>query len=361
MQKIEASSVELPQHFGFCEGVEASHRALELVTNVAGSLGISQVYGYHDIVHNETVTAEHGSRGVVFVDSVGEIPDRSVVVMSAHGSSPIVPKEIVDRGGVYFDTACPLVLHTHHAVQQARRNGERAIYITGPKLDHDEVMGTLGHMRWVYDEDKHDLSEVPVDYNTIVLGDRSPDEIAREIKYPGAKYRFLAQTTLNDSETTEYIREVADALRVSQPSAKTERARQRDVCRAVRQRQEGVRIALGRKPTEAEIPEAVVVVTDPESKNGRSYAELASRLGSQLVIMVRNAGDLLTPENAENLTGRRVFVTASASTPDEDTRGVVESLGGDVGLVSEVRSAFNLKGTKEEQIRVRLEQWLESA
>ena len=47
------------------------------------------VYVYHEIVHNQYVVNSFREKGAVFVDSVDEVPNGSVLMFSAHGVSPV--------------------------------------------------------------------------------------------------------------------------------------------------------------------------------------------------------------------------------------------------------------------------------
>ena len=48
------------------------------------------VYCYHEIVHNQEVVRRFEEQGVVFVDSIDEVPQGSPIMLSAHGSAPDV-------------------------------------------------------------------------------------------------------------------------------------------------------------------------------------------------------------------------------------------------------------------------------
>src|SRR5438477_884831 len=71
---------------GFCAGVE---RAIEIV-EIALKIYPPPVYVYHEIVHNSYVVKDLGNRGAIFVNSVEETPDNSVLIFSAHGVSPAI-------------------------------------------------------------------------------------------------------------------------------------------------------------------------------------------------------------------------------------------------------------------------------
>src|SRR3989338_7537021 len=83
------SKLLLAKPRGFCAGVE---RAIEIV-EIALKIYPPPVYVFHEIVHNSYVVKDLGSRGAIFVNSVGETPDGSVLIFSAHGFSPEIREQ----------------------------------------------------------------------------------------------------------------------------------------------------------------------------------------------------------------------------------------------------------------------------
>ena len=69
---------------GFCAGVNMAVDSLDLTLKHFGA----PVYVYHEIVHNQYVVDTFKKKGAVFVDSVDEVPEGSVLMFSAHGVSP---------------------------------------------------------------------------------------------------------------------------------------------------------------------------------------------------------------------------------------------------------------------------------
>ncbi len=69
---------------GFCAGVNMAIDSLDLTLQKFGP----PVYVYHEIVHNQYVVKTFREKGAVFVDSIDEVPEGSVLLFSAHGVSP---------------------------------------------------------------------------------------------------------------------------------------------------------------------------------------------------------------------------------------------------------------------------------
>ena len=71
---------------GFCAGVNMAIECLEKALAIYGA----PLYVFHEIVHNRPVVERFRKLGVVFVDSIEEIPTGGVVLFSAHGVAPTI-------------------------------------------------------------------------------------------------------------------------------------------------------------------------------------------------------------------------------------------------------------------------------
>ncbi len=99
------------------------------------------VYCYHEIVHNEAVVRAFEEAGVTFVDDIHDVPLGRPVMLSAHGSAPVVVASARDRAAVMVDAVCPLVTKVHHEVRRMARQGYGIIYIGHE--GHDEAAGAI--------------------------------------------------------------------------------------------------------------------------------------------------------------------------------------------------------------------------
>jgi 4-hydroxy-3-methylbut-2-en-1-yl diphosphate reductase len=370
-EAINIISVPKPEKFGFCRGVVAADNFLRNISAEAGKLGIGSVYGFNGIVHNETVKNEHQARGVKFISEISDIPQGAIVVGSAHGNGPQVEHTTTTSGGLYFEGACPLVLHVHKAVQTARSRGQKVLYllsgkpdeeteediITGqrtvnpskPKKLHDEVAGTIGHMDSYLVRETGELVWEPVRRSYIELTD-DPDEI-EGLMDEGQMYLIISQTTLHARRTLDYRKKLAMHIENEQPEATINRIDSKDVCQAVSNRQDGVTELL------KDEPDMLVVVTDPKSKNGMGYYDQAQQEIKARGLNTKAIHIATLSEIGVISGGGKVAVTASASTPDKVTRSIVEALGGDSSLVPLSRPSFKLSGSNVEAIRNRIEAW----
>jgi hypothetical protein len=115
---------------GFCAGVDRAIRNVELAIEKHGA----PVYVRHEIVHNRIVVERFRERGVVFVDSIDEVPPGRPIMLSAHGSAPEVvaaARELGKPAAAIKVTIRPLAkFWTAEGYHQnyAKRNGVRYNY-----------------------------------------------------------------------------------------------------------------------------------------------------------------------------------------------------------------------------------------
>src|SRR5437868_13937545 len=104
---------------GFCAGVV---RAIDVV-KIALDLYGPPIYVRKEIVHNKHVVDELRAAGAVFIEELEEVPSGARVIFSAHGVSPSVRKQAIDRDLQVIDATCPLVTKVHlEAVKFAKKN-----------------------------------------------------------------------------------------------------------------------------------------------------------------------------------------------------------------------------------------------
>ena len=135
---LKNSEILLTEPRGFCAGVE---RAIEIV-NRAVEIFDETIYVKHEVVHNKHVIEQLVEKGVVFVESLDNVPDQSILIYSAHG----VSKEISELASLkklkVFDATCPLVTKVHFEIHKfASQNID--VVLVGHS-GHPEVEGTMG-------------------------------------------------------------------------------------------------------------------------------------------------------------------------------------------------------------------------
>lgn len=276
------NQVTLASPRGFCAGVE---RAIEVVEVCLG-LYSPPVYVYHEIVHNQHVVERLRSAGAVFVDSVAEVPEKSVLVFSAHGISPEVREAAAAKQILAIDATCPLVTKVHREAIQFARDGY-TILLVG-HAGHQEVIGTMG--------------EAPQRIRLV----ETVDDVARVQVDDPALVAVITQTTLSLDDTKAVI----DAIQQRFP--KVQFPPKEDICYATTNRQTAVK-ALARQV------ELILVIGSQNSSNSRRLAEVAQSHGTR-AYLINDIREI----NEDWLTGvRKVGITAGASAPEHLVADVV--------------------------------------
>jgi 4-hydroxy-3-methylbut-2-enyl diphosphate reductase len=275
--------VLLAEPRGFCAGVEMAIKALTWMVNMFEP----PVYCYHEIVHNRWVVEAFQRAGVVFVESIDEVPVGAPVMLSAHGSAPEIIAGADARAGLVIDSVCPLVTKVHHEVKKMAERGYDIIYVGHE--GHDEAVGTV--------------AEAPKSITLVEpetgLGDFTPQD--------PSKVALLAQTTLGMHEWQQVLISAQDRF----PDLAT--ARKSDLCYATTNRQDAVRAM-------ADACDLILVVGSVNSSNTQALVRTAETAGTKAYrVDAAEAVDDAWFEGAAT-----VGITAGASAPDHLVQQVID-------------------------------------
>lgn len=270
---------------GFCAGVNMAIECLEECIRVFGT----QIYVYHEIVHNRHVVDRFSKLGVKFVNTIEEVPEGSVLLYSAHGVSPAIRALSRQRKLRTIDATCPLVTKVHLEAVKYANEGYHIVLIGHD--GHDEVIGTMG--------------EAP---NSITLVE-SPAEVA-ELHFPeGAKLAYLTQTTLSVEEAGAVIQ----ALEQRFPHI--EHPPKEDICYATTNRQHAVHQMIDQV-------DLLIVMGSQNSSNSRRLEEIGATSGKP-AHLIDGAHEL----KDEWFVGvETVGITAGASAPEVVVQETIETL-----------------------------------
>ncbi|MFT7234975.1 MAG: 4-hydroxy-3-methylbut-2-enyl diphosphate reductase [Methylophagaceae bacterium] len=274
---------------GFCAGVD---RAIEIVERALTLYG-APIYVRHEVVHNRFVVDDLKSKGAIFVDEVDEVPDKSILIFSAHGVSKEVQEQGKHRGLKIFDATCPLVTKVHMEVAKFEKQGKECILIG--HVGHPEVEGTMG--QYTSEQGGIYLVETPEDVAKLTV--KNPDNLA-----------FVTQTTLSVDDTSLVI----DALRACFP--KIEGPRKDDICYATQNRQDAVKNLAAQC-------DVVMVVGSKNSSNSNRLRELSAKLNTK-AYLIDNAEEISPDWLGSDVL--KVGLTAGASAPELLVQNVVERL-----------------------------------
>ena len=262
---------------GFCAGVD---RAVDIVEKSLKKFG-APVYVRHEIVHNKHVVQTLKNKGVIFVDELDQVDDKSrPVIFSAHGVAKKVYKDAEVKNLQFIDATCPLVSKVHREAELLNKQGYKIILI-GHK-NHPEVIGTMGQLP----NGEVTLIETIEDIDHI---NADPEKIA-----------YITQTTLSVDDTKDII----EALKVKFPKIKE--PIKSDICYATTNRQAAVKNIANRC-------DLFLVVGSQQSSNSQRLVEVAKKNGSKESFLVHQDFELPI-ELIKN--AKCIGVSSGASAPD---------------------------------------------
>lgn len=270
---------------GFCAGVNMAIDSLDLTLQKFGP----PVYVYHEIVHNQYVVKTFSEKGAVFVNTIEEIPEGSVVLFSAHGVSPAIRQQAKSRNLNALDATCPLVTKVHlEAIKYAKAGF--TIILIGHE-GHDEVIGTMGEA-----PEAIVLVEDEAGVESLQVADES-------------KLAYLTQTTLSVDDANRIIKKLRERFPHIQSPPKD------DICYATQNRQEAVRVLSDRA-------DVVVVLGSQNSSNSQRLRELAADENKR-AFLIDGPQDL---NEADFSAADSVLITAGASAPESVVQETVDWL-----------------------------------
>ncbi len=278
----------LARERGMCAGVD---RAIRTVETALRRYGPGRVHVLHEVVHNRHVVDELRRAGAVFVESLSEVPDGSVLIFSAHGVGSATEDEARSRGLTVIDATCPVVTAIHRKVSRAASEGADLVVIG--HRGHQEVEGTIG--RYAGDPAKVHVVLAPKDVDALEL---DPENVV-----------FATQTTLSVDETARTVA----ALRGRFP--KIRGPRRDDTCNATQLRQNAVREL-------ASHCDLVYIAGSKNSSNSNRLREVAERAGVRALLIDDELEIVL--DDLKDVSS--VGVSAGASAPEYVVHGIVKFL-----------------------------------
>ena len=302
----EIINLSLANPRGFCAGVE---RAILIVEKTLEKYG-APIYVHHEVVHNKFVINELMEKGVIFVESLKEIPNSSHVIFSAHGVSKAIVKESDKLNLISIDATCPLVTKVHREVNKLS-NGEYTIIMIGHK-GHPEVEGTMGQI------EKNSLT------SQIHLVESIEDVNKLKVSNPN-KLSYVSQTTLSIDDTKKII----GALKNKYPLIIGPKSN--DICYATQNRQEAVKQMLTKH-------DLIFVVGSKNSSNSNRLLDMVKDKNIDAILI----DDMAQFQSKWLRNKKSVGITAGASAPEVLVQGLIK----EIKKITEV-SISEIKGIQE--------------
>jgi 4-hydroxy-3-methylbut-2-enyl diphosphate reductase len=270
--------VVVARHAGVCYGVE---RALKLANETAALGG--PVASLGPLIHNPQAVAALEEKGIGVASALDEVPTGSLIVRT-HGVDPAVIADAESRGLTVVDATCPFVRAAHTCAADLLEGGY-TIVIVG-EADHPEVEGILAHAG-----------------GSAHIVQRAADLPVRL----GRRVGVVVQTT----QPPALLQEVVTALLPRTAELRVCNT----ICSATAQRQ----TAAAELADEVDV---IVVVGGHNSGNTTRLAEICAARNPR-THHVETADEL---EKVWFEGASVVGVTAGASTPDVQIRGVIDAI-----------------------------------
>lgn len=279
---------------GFCAGV---NRAIEIV-NLALEIYGTPLYVRHEIVHNHHVVDDFKNRGVIFIEELDDVPDHSVVIFSAHGTSPAVINAAKKRDLKFIDAVCPLVTKVHLEITKAIQNNKKVIYIG--HRGHQEVLGAFGYSGNNIDRGTKESYKEQFNSEQEIFLIENVDQVSKLKNAIGDQACVVAtQTTLSVDDTKNIMEEL------SRYFTKLELPRTDDICYATQNRQDAVKEL-------AKITDHILIIGSTSSSNTLRLVELAHKLGKTCQLVSDPENFKLEAEHHNKIIG----ISSGASAPE---------------------------------------------
>lgn len=288
---------------GYCMGVR---RAVESAEVALKEYKDKKVYSLGPLIHNTVALEELTAKGLNILEEkdIDSVNSDSVVVIRAHGISPVVRNKLAEKKAVVIDATCPRVTVSQNRVAEYYEKGY-VIILAGDK-GHAEVEGIKG-----YASDSfycvQNLDEAKILLSSREFNDLSKSSETGELENSSdRKYLLLCQTTFSPVEFEKisgFLKTELETLEIINT-----------ICPATRQRQD----ALERLCKNVD---GVVVVGGKKSANTiRLYQKALEYVKN--AVHIEKASEI--PDSFKKL--ERVGVTAGASTPDNVIGEVIAAL-----------------------------------
>ncbi|MCL2399212.1 MAG: bifunctional 4-hydroxy-3-methylbut-2-enyl diphosphate reductase/30S ribosomal protein S1 [Defluviitaleaceae bacterium] len=265
----------IAEHLGFCAGVaQAVDTAYEMADSIAVSSDTEKKCAtLGPLIHNRLVTDDLAQKGIGILDSLDRWQGEELIIR-AHGISPFIEQELINRNIPYVDRTCPHVKTIHRKAEESK-NQKRTLIVLGQR-DHPEIMGIIGYAG-----------------DDIIIAENTEDLYGLS---PLRKYTLVVQTTYNREDYEQKVSLLKDCgLDVIIYDT---------ICDATTKRQqEAERLS--------KIVDIMLVLGDPDSANSKKLCEICNKY-CKSTFFGRNIHDIQLQDLSINDT---IGITAGASTP----------------------------------------------
>ena len=264
-------NLEVGRTAGFCDGVNLCIKRLNKELKE-----YEVIYCLGEVVHNKDVIDDFVNKGVIFVDSLEEVPDGSVVAFRAHGVVKSIYEEATKRNMKILDLTCPKVFFIRKLVEPYLEN---SYIVLIAQKSHPEALSTIsfcGNNSCIIE----DLSDID---NYIDKMDEFPN------------VAVFAQTTFNEDKFNEYCDVIREKYSGNLYINNT-------ICNATHIRQEETKKMAKEKDT-------MIIIGGKDSSNTKKLYDISKKICSN-TLLCENVKDLDL-----SLVNGSIGIMAGASTP----------------------------------------------
>jgi 4-hydroxy-3-methylbut-2-enyl diphosphate reductase len=275
--------IERAKKLGLCFGIR---RAIKLVKEAANKYGEIETLG--PLAHNRLLVEALANIGIKPVNHLDQVQG-TILVITTHGTSPVLLSEIKARHIRIIDTTCPIVRKAQNTAKELAEASFDVI-IFGD-AEHSEVKGLLG---WTGDKGIAALNMK----QTCSWG-KSPSRLG-----------IISQTTQTKSDFIEFVRQLIEMF-----GQKIEEMRLINTLCKVTQGQQEASIKLARKS------QLLIVIGGSNSANTRRLVEICSPLVETHLVETADEVD-----TSWFVGKHHIGITAGASTPSEVVEELIDKL-----------------------------------
>ena len=280
---------------GFCAGVEYTvKKAYEALDKE------EKVYCLGEIVHNERVVEDLSSKGMIFTNSLDDVPEGSALIVRAHGETREVYEEISNKNLKLIDLTCGKIRIIRNKIKS---EDETAFIVMIGKKKHPETLGTISFCNeGMIFEEETDLKELK-------------EQLLRTNK---KRIVILSQTTFNEelfNKFSSLIKEYFQEYEVNIFNT---------ICNATHERQEETKKI-------AQEVDGMIIIGGKNSSNTKELFNIAQNFCKQS-FLVQDANDLDSIFDGKNSimnlfnSTKKVGIMAGASTTQEAITEVVSKI-----------------------------------
>ena len=267
--------VKIAKISGFCQGVNnAVSKSYQSIKSN------NSIYCLGELVHNERVIEDLETNGMIFVESLNDVPNHSKVIFRAHGEPKERYQEAISKNLEIIDLTCPKVKLIHQKMQE--RN-DACIFLIG-KHSHPESIASISYAKnGLIIETEEDI-------------EKSNDFI---LKSNFQKIYILSQTTMSQIKFNNLVSKIKDKYK------KIETIVDNTICNATFLRQKEV-MELSKKVNK------MIIIGGKNSSNTKELYNISQNICND-TYLIHDSEELKNINfNEEDIVG----ISAGASTPD---------------------------------------------